>query len=383
MLDTLNKLIDENKAQIYSDFEEIVNINSFSANPEGIDKVLEALVNIADTRDIKFEKIYSEKRERPHLIYDKERKKDFYAFIGHFDTVHPPHSDFQRLEDTGEFLKGPGTNDMKSGLIVALYSLYFLKKLYPKTDIPIKIIFNSDEEIGSLDSREIIETQFKNALAGFVFEPGRPNGEIVTARKAIATLDIEVIGLPAHAGVAPWEGKNAILASCEIIQKLEKLNDYPNGISVGCNVISSGVARNVVPAYSKIEVDVRFAKMSQKDPLFQSIEKILNEKNSVDAKVNYTLVLNRPPLEKSSESEKLYDLYREASLQLGYDCEELSTGGGSDGNFISGMGIPVIDGLGAVGNFSHTKKEYIKKESLLYRVKIFVLFMSKLLNLKE
>jgi len=376
----IDKLLEEYSPQMYLDLEKMVNINSFSANLDGVDEASKMLVSIAKKRGIELTTVYSTKKARPHLMYGKEKEKDYFAFIGHFDTVHSPQSDFKAYIDNDGIIKGPGTNDMKAGLIVALYSFSILKKLYPNKDLPIKILFNSDEEIGSTDSEEIIESEFVNAKAGFVFEPGRPKGEIVTRRKAICTLDIEVIGKPAHSGVAPWDGINSLLASCEIIQKLEALNDYDNGIIVGCNQLNSGVARNVVPAYSKISVDVRFEVMAQKDILFGKIEDILNAKNSLGAQIKYVLHLNRPPLEMNEESKRISKIYRDTSKSLGYDCEELSTGGGSDGNFLSAMGIPTLDGLGAVGDFSHTKKEYIKKESLVYRTKIFVLFMIQLLE---
>jgi len=375
MLKKIDELLENNEAKMYLDFEKIVSMNSFSANLEGIDEVSKALIDIAQQQGIALELVHSNKKVRPHLMYGRDKEKDYFAFIGHFDTVHPPTSDFNSYIDDGELIKGPGTNDMKAGLIVAIHSFSILKKLYPNRDLPIKILFNSDEEIGSPDSKEIIEKEFINAKAGFIFEPGRPNGEIVTRRKAGVTLDIEVIGKPAHSGVAPWDGINSILASCEIIQKLEALNDYDNGIIVGCNEISSGIDRNVVPQYSKIAVDVRFERMDQKDALFEKIEEILNAKNAVGAEVKYDLRLNRPPLERNEASGALAISYRKISTDLGYECEEVSTGGGSDGNFLSAMGVPTIDGVGAVGNFSHTKKEYIKKASLLYRTKIFVLFM--------
>ncbi len=380
MIDNIDKLLEKYSSQMYLDLEEIVNINSFTTNIDGIKKASKSLISIAKKHDICLETVFSSKKSRPHLMYGDEKRKDYFAFIGHYDTVHTPASDFNRYVEDNDLIRGPGTNDMKAGVIVALYSLVILKKLYPNEDIPIKILFNSDEEIGSLDSQEIIESQFIGAKAGFVFEPGRPNGEIVTQRKGIATLDIEVLGKPAHSGVAPWDGINSLLVSCDIVKKLEELNDYKKGIIVGCNQLSSGVARNVVPAYSKIVVDVRFEAMNQKEVLFRKIEDILNEKNSLGAKIKYDLKLNRPPLEKCSEAIKIAKLYRSTSEELGYKCDEISTGGGSDGNFLSAMGIPTIDGLGAIGDFSHTKKEYIKKESLIYRTKIFVLFIIKLMQ---
>jgi glutamate carboxypeptidase len=380
MLKLIDELLENYKYQMYADLEEIVNLNSFSANRAGLDNVLKSLIAIGKDKDINLETVYSSKNDRPHLMYGKNKYKNYYALIGHFDTVHSPNSDFKVYKDDGEIIKGPGTNDMKAGLIVAIYSLSILKKLYPNRDLPFKILFNSDEEIGSIDSKEIIQAEFIGAKAAFIFEPGRSNGEIVTRRKGIGTLDIDVIGKAAHSGVAPWDGINSLLASCDIIKKLEALNDYKKGIIVGCNQLNSGVARNVVPAYSKIFVDIRFEAMIQKETLFKNIQDILNEKNSYGVQIKYKLELNRPPLEISKESIKISQLYKETSKNLGYDCEELSTGGGSDGNFLSSMGIPTIDGLGAVGDFSHTKKEYTKKDSLIYRTKIFVLFMIKLLE---
>ncbi len=379
----IDTVLEKLKSDIYNDFKNIVNINSFTTNLDGIKKVEKELKDIANRLDISLETIYSSQKTRPHLMYGKDLKEDYYAFIGHFDTVHPPQSDFQTMSEVDGLLKGPGTNDMKAGLIVSLYSFYILKSLYPNQDLPFKIFFNSDEEVGSPDSQEILESEFRGAKAAFIFEPGRPNGEIVTSRKGIGSLEIEVIGKPAHSGVEPWNGINSILGACEIIQKLEALNDYEKGIIVGCDEINGGIAKNVVPAYTKIIVDIRFSTIEQQRKLFNDIEEILTSKNSVGATVKYNLELNRPPLQKSQESDELAKLYMNIAHSLDIKCEEIATGGGSDGNFLSAMGIPVVDGLGAVGNFSHTKKEFIYKESLMYRIKIFVLFMSQLLDNKD
>ncbi len=376
----IDSLLKNKTPEIYKNFENIVNINSFSSNAQGVQKALNEIVKIALNLDIPLQTVYSSKEVRPHLMYGKEKIKNYFAFIGHFDTVHSQIGDFQTLSEVDGLLKGPGTNDMKAGIIVALYSFYILKKLYPNVDLPFKILFNSDEELGSFDSQEIIEKEFKSANAAFIFEPGRPNGEIVTMRKGTASLDIEIIGKSAHSGVEPWEGINSILVACEIIKKLEDLNNYEKGLIVGCNEINAGVARNVVPANTKIVVDVRFSTMKQQKKLFEDIEKILKLNNYTGAKIKYTLDLNRPPLEKNQESDRLAKLYMDISNKLGFKCEEIATGGGSDGNFLSAMGIPVLDGLGGVGNYSHTQKEFIYKESLIYRVKVFVLFMSKLLK---
>ena len=380
MIKKIETILNGMNSQIYDDFKTIVNINSFTDNDAGINEVLNQLVNIASKLDIPLKSVYSSKKARPHLMYGKKREKNYYALIGHFDTVHPLQSDFQSISEHNGTLKGPGTNDMKGGLIVCLYSFYILKQLYPNMDLPFKILFNSDEEIGSLDSKEIIENEFKDAKAAFIFEPGRPNGEIVTQRKGIGSLEIKIIGKPAHSGVEPWSGINSILGACEIIEKLETLNDYPKGVIVGCNQIDGGIAKNVVPACTNIVVDIRFTTTKQQKTLFAQIEEILTSGNKVGADIEYKLILNRPPLQKTKKSEELAKMYIKISHNLGFPCKETSTGGGSDGNFLSAMGVPVIDGVGAVGNFSHTKKEFIYKESLRSRIKIFVLYMCELLQ---
>ena len=131
MIENIDKLLAEYKSQMYLDLEQIVNINSFTTNLDGINEAREALVGIAKKQDIDLSTVWSSKKARPHLMYGKEKEKDYFAFIGHFDTVHSPKSDFDTYIDDGEFIKGPGTNDMKAGVIVALYSLAILKKLYP------------------------------------------------------------------------------------------------------------------------------------------------------------------------------------------------------------------------------------------------------------
>lgn len=378
MEDKITHLLESYKEQIYTDFEKIVNINSFSSNAKGIEEMSQALQDLAKNIDVDLKLIYSKEKLRPHLIYGDEQKDNFYAVIGHFDTVHSPESDFTKYIEKDGLISGPGTNDMKSGLVVALYSLAILQKLFPKQQLPIKALFNSDEEIGSYDSKEIIYNVFSGAKAGFVFEPGRlENNSIVTGRKGIFGLLIDIEGKPSHAGVAPWNGINAIVEAARIVTELEGLNDYDNGISVGCNTIEGGIAANVVAPRCKIGVDARYVAPEQKTLLENQISKILEQPTETGAKVSYEILHGRPPLVKTEASEALYYKYRAVSESLSITCGELATGGGSDANYLSAMGIPVIDAVGAVGDGSHTKKEYTIKGSVLDRIKIFCILMSK------
>jgi len=370
MTEKLSYLLDQYTSQIYADFERIVNINSFSTYPAGIERMHDALQALAQELGVTLESIYSSQKSRPHLIYGRSLEGDFSAMMGHFDTVHPPESDFQEMWVEGALLRGPGTNDMKSGLIVAIYALAILQRLYPGKTLPLKALFNSDEEIGSPDSEEIIKRVFAGAKAGFVFEPGRiERNSLVTSRKGIFGLSIEIEGRPSHAGTAPEKGINAIVEAARIVTELERLNVPDKGISVGSNTIEGGVAVNVVAPHCTIGVDARYALSEQRDPLITAIKEIVESPSVTGATVRYKMLHGRPPLEKTEASEVLYQRYRKISESLDLVCGEVSSGGGSDANFLSAMGIPVIDGVGAVGNHSHTKEEYTLKSSIIDRIR--------------
>ena len=374
----ISLMLTEYENQIYRDFEMLVNINSFSSNEAGIVQMSNALQKIASEIGVVLEPVYSDQHTRPHLLYGKAQREDFYALMGHFDTVHPPESDFATMWEEEGLLRGPGTNDMKSGLIVAIYALAILQKLFPERELPIKALFNSDEEIGSPDSQALIKTLFSGAKAGFVFEPARiENNSLVTARKGILSLEIEIRGRPAHAGTAPEKGINAITEAARAVLALDALNDDKEGITVACNVIHGGVASNVVADHCLLEVDIRYWLPEQKLALDVAIGKMFDTPTASGATIVYRVLHGRPPLVKTEASEKLYQKYRQTAEALGMVCGEVASGGVSDANFLSHLGIPVLDGVGAVGDHSHTKKEYTIKQSILDRVMIFCLLMAQ------
>jgi len=299
----------------------------------------------------------------------------------HFDTVHPPDSDFNQLVKDGEHWIGPGVNDMKNGLLIALYTLFILKQLMPLEEIPLKILFNSDEEISSPVSRHIIETELKDARGGFVFESGRvPGDRIVTTRKGVIGLDIEVIGKPSHAGESPSTGINAIVDAALMINKLNALNDVAEGVSIQCTEIAGGTARNVIPDRCRVGVDIRVPDVKKQDQLLQDIHQLLNNSSFVDSQIEYEIKIKRPPFVKTEKSIKLISQYLAVAASLKFEIEETSSGGVSDANNLSSFGVPVIDGLGALGDYPHTKKEYMVKQSLLDRLVIFSSFFYELIQ---
>ncbi len=371
--------------EIYANLEKLVNINSFSANISGLHSVSDLLTDIAKGHGIELDKriMADDLTRRPHLIYENKQREDYYAFIGHFDTVHPPDSDFNKLVKDDVNWVGPGVNDMKNGVLIALYTLVILKELLPLEQIPLKILFNSDEEISSPVSKHIIEAELKNAKGGFVFESGRVPGDmIVTTRKGVIGLDIDVVGKPSHAGESPNSGINAIVDAATIIERLNSLNSVAEGVSIQCTEISGGTARNVVPDHCHIGVDIRVPNLEKQDQLLDAINQLLKDEGFVNSQIRYEIKVKRPPFVKTEESTKLINSYLTVASALGFQIQETSSGGVSDANNLSSFGVPVIDGLGALGDYPHTKREYMVRQSLLDRLVVFSSFFYELIQKK-
>ena len=375
--DLINK-IENLRKNIYQSFYDIIEINSFTENTEGVIKTGEKLISIGKELGIKFEKYFPDKEAKTfHLIHNQHLKSDFFGIVGHFDTVHHPDDGFLTIKEEGNKLIGPGVNDMKGGLIVALFSIYALKTF--GIEVPVKIIFNCDEEIGSKTSRNLIMEQFKGANCVFVFEAGRPDDNIVIERKGVIELNLKYKGKSSHAGESPDEGINSIVEMSEKVLKLYELNGKFEGLTLNPGIIKGGTARNVIPAMTEAVFDIRFKKLSEKEQIFKMIEEIINKTTLKGCKLEYTMSSHRPPMELMKKTQDYIDLYIKTASTIGYNIGLSSSGGVSDANLMNGI-APVIDGLGPVGQYPHTQKEFIIKESLMDRIKIFTLFLNKIIK---
>ena len=370
----ITHLAETYREEIFIELERLVNTNSFTANVEGVKKNAAIIIEIAQRHGLQFDvlQVPETEIETPHLLFHRPNQVDYYTLVGHFDTVHPPDSDFNRLRAEGEHLIGPGVSDMKSGLLVALYALIILKQLFPDGELPLKVLFNSDEEIGSPASRFLIDRHLAQARGGFVFEAGRANGNlVVTSRKGKANLDVEVFGTPSHAGEAPQNGANAIAEASRLIAALQGLNRPERGISVECTLISGGVARNVIPDYCRIAADIRLPDRAAVEWMSAQVAQLLDTPPKFGLRIAYQFEVKRPPLEKSPASAIFLEEYISSCAKYGMTVGEATSGSVSDANLLAGHGIPTIDGLGAMGQFPHTKNEYIIKESLMLRLIAF------------
>lgn len=286
--------------------------------------------------------------------------------LGHLDTVYPSGTLAKMpFRIANGRAHGPGTFDMKGGLVMALAAVDALQAM----KIPAaKLVFlwTADEETGSKHSRVIIEREARRSRAVFVLEPSfGPDGCAKTRRKGVGEAEIIITGRSAHAGIAPETGINAVHELALQIARLLKWNDPRRGITVQANVIEGGTASNVVPQRARALLDVRVARladMSRINKKLHALKPILR-----GAKIRVTGGLNRPPMERTQKTAELFAHTQEIAGEIGFRLGEASTGGGSDGNFTAALGIPTLDGLGAVGDGAHSPSEYIRISALSQR----------------
>lgn len=286
--------------------------------------------------------------------------------IGHCDTVWPLGTIAKRpfkIEDGRMY--GPGVFDMKSGLVVMLEALRAIKELDLKTRRPIEVFLSCDEEQGSPSTRQLIEDIAQSAYAALVLEPCLPGGKLKTSRKGIAQYQLIARGRSAHAGVAPEKGISAVEELAQQIIKLHSLTNHTEGISVNVGVIQGGTLSNVVAAEARAEIDIRFWTNEQQQKLAVALENLRPVLNG--AEIELTGKVNRPPLERSEKIAELFKHAQKLSLELGFELQEGKTGGGSDGNFIAALGVPVLDGLGPDGDGAHAEYEHVLIENLAPR----------------
>ena len=296
--------------------------------------------------------------------------------LGHCDTVWPIgtlESMPIRTED-GSFW-GPGSYDMKAGLVQGLFALEALDAAGVDA-LPVTPVFliNSDEEIGSRDSTRVIKRFARCADRCFVLEPSLgPDGHLKTARKGVGRFTIRVRGKAAHAGLDPGKGASAILELSLIIQKLFALNDAEKGITVNVGTIDGGLSPNVVAPQSEAMVDVRAPTTEDAAHIEQAIHSLKAETPGTEVEVEGSI--RRPPMERTPGNQKLWLLARRGADELGFEIEQAAAGGGSDGNTTSQY-APTLDGLGAVGAGAHAVNEHLILERMVERSALLARLLS-------
>jgi glutamate carboxypeptidase len=296
---------------------------------------------------------------RAEIWMGKGRPGAQVLVLGHLDTVYPLGTLRRvpfRIIDGHAW--GPGSFDMKGGIVLALAAVDALRTARTLPGKRLVFLWTSDEEIGSETSRCIIEREARRSAAVLVLEPSLgPEGRLKTARKGVGSAEILVTGRSAHAGVDPGKGVNAVEELALQIARLRRLHQPHRGITVQTTVIDGGTTSNVIPASARAELDIRFQRPADERALRRqllSIRPIL-----AGARVEVRLGSFRPPLERTAVVRALFHQAQSLARELGVHLGEASTGGGSDGNFTAALGIPTLDGLGAVGDAPHSPREHV------------------------
>jgi glutamate carboxypeptidase len=285
--------------------------------------------------------------------------------LGHFDTVWPVGT-LQRmpLRRDGERLYGPGAFDMKAGIAIALTAIAALRA----TGTPhpaVTMIWTTDEEIGSTTSREAIEADARNAAAVLVLEPALPGGALKTARKGCGEFELRIRGVAAHAGVDPGKGASAIHELAAQIAAVERLQDLSRGVSVNVGVIGGGSRPNVVAEEAHAIVDVRAPTRETANAVDAAIRAL--QPARAGTRLTIKGGFQRPPMERTDAGVRLFRLACDVASSLGRELSDGATGGGSDGNFTSALGVPTLDGLGPIGDGAHAAHEHVEVPSLPWR----------------
>lgn len=289
-------------------------------------------------------------------------------FLGHMDTVFPVGTVAQRpFSRQGNILHGPGVLDMKSGDLMILEIMKAFSGKLPE-DWTLCALLNCDEEIGSADSRERITALAKESVACLCMEPSKP-GYCTVARKGLVTFTIETKGIPAHSGVNYLLGHSAIQAICRIIGNLYTLRDDEKGISINIGGIQGGAGKgNIVAENASLIGEVRYYLPEQAQGLLEKIRAFAADSGDPKVTTELNILAHRPPMQQTERSRQLYEKARQAAENNGLELAPRTHGGGSDGSFAAAVGTPVVDGMGAEGEFSHTIEEYVKADTIMQRL---------------
>ncbi len=291
-------------------------------------------------------------------------KEGQVLLLGHMDTVWQVGELARRpFRIEGARAYGPGAYDMKAGIVIGIYAMKALRELGIGTELRTVFILNSDEEVHSRTSRALIQEQSARSSYVLGLEPKYPSGTITTSRKSVSTLTLEVTGKASHAGAAPERGASAIHELAHQVLKLHQLTDMSRGTTVIAGIISGGTRANIVPAYARAVIDVRYALPEEGE----RVRKALAGLAPVTPGTSLRLVPGeeRPLWARTAQSAALLKRAQAIAAGLGLNLREESSGGVSDANFAGATGIPTLDGLGADGDGAHAEDEYADLSTLV------------------
>jgi glutamate carboxypeptidase len=358
---------------LLADIETLVRCESPSADLDAVARSADVLADVGKALlGVEPERIVLD--GRTHLRWRFGDGPARVLLLGHHDTVWPTGSlETHPFSVRDGVLRGPGCFDMKAGVVMALHAA---ASLADRTGV--SIVVTGDEELGSPSSRGLIEEEARGCAAAFVLEASADGGAIKTRRKGVSHYRIEVTGRASHAGLEPEKGINAGIEIAHQVLAVAALADAERGTSVVPTVLSAGTTVNTVPAAAAVEVDVRVWDEEEQlrvDREVRALRPVL-----ADAWVEVSGGVNRPPLDEAS-SAALFGLAWRLAAALGLpELTEAAVGGASDGNYTAGVGVPTLDGLGAVGGGAHADHEHVLVEELPLRTALLAALIENVLE---
>ncbi|TCL73242.1 glutamate carboxypeptidase [Hydrogenispora ethanolica] len=344
---------------------ELVNIDSGTGDREGLQRVAAVLEREVSDLGLSWETLEA---GNGSLHYVARRGHGApLLLIAHLDTVFARGTAAARsFRSAGERALGPGVADCKAGVVTILGALAKLAEVgWP--DRELICLFNSDEEIGSPGSREIIERLARGAVAALVVEPA--DGEsLIVARKGIGRFVLRVTGKAAHSGANYSEGCNAVLELAHKIIDIQSLTDLAAGVTLNVGVVQGGQRPNIVPDLAVAEIDLRTVRPGQETRVMAELRRIARECRVPGTRATLSGGITRPPMPASPAGRRLFEEFQKAARGLGFELTACESGGGSDANLVAALGIPVIDGVGPSGGGYHSETEYLEIPSLFRRI---------------
>lgn len=384
-LKNINNYLDDQKEEALTLLKEIVNIDSFSYDREGVNKVGAIIRNKLEEKGISYEIRKNEKFGDHILAVVKGNKPGKILLMGHQDTPHPPGTTLKRpFRIEGNLLRGPGVSDMKSGLVSMIMAASALGEYANEEICDIELLFTPDEEIGSPLSRKIIRERAKDALAVFNLEAARPDGSIVTSRKGSAHMKIEIEGRAAHAGAFLEDGVSANDELALKMINIKQLMDDKKGTTINFGKIEGGISNNVVSPYASATIHSTFWLEEDFQIIYRQIQKIVETSYVTGTSSKLTGGISMLPMEKNEGISNLYNIVKKAAATLDLTITEQRTKGSADAGFTASLGIPTICGMGPVGGNWHAEDEYMELDTFIPRTKLLahsILLFTKELRL--
>jgi len=281
----------------------------------------------------------------------------------HMDTVHPTGSLAKRpIRIEGDRFYGPGSYDMKASHVISLFAMQALIELGQLPQREVRLVFTSDEEIGSDTSKTLIEDLARDAVLSLVMEPALPDGRLKSARKGTGTYKVTARGRAAHAGGAHEQGINAVAELAHQVIKLQSLTDYARGVTFSVGTIRGGGVTNVVPDFAELYVDTRVTTYEDAQWVRKAVYGL--QPVLAGSRLEVEGEPDRPPMPCDAGRLETFARIQAIGKELGLDVQHGPSGGGSDASFTAAIGVPTMDGLGAEGDGAHAIDEHVLLHSL-------------------